>query len=212
MASEQLRSHAALFAGRINDTFHSGHPQWKPNNPLVKNALDRIIGHDKTFLRKLTDRMITRTKRDNLILETVKMYAPELGRPANGGQGKGAGKGKATNDNNNNNNNKGKGKGKGKGKNPATAFAQLRPCSAPNMIFYPDGTAAPVIDGNHIHIDLTGVAMMSKNLGIMEEMVAQGGQFAMQPLAIILPNTNKEALDRLDALPILHKFRPVPIT
>ena len=55
--------------------------------------------------------------------------------------------------------------------------------------------------------------MMSTNLGVnlMEKMVAQGGELAMQLLAIILPCTDKEALDRLDALPIIHKFRPLPI-
>ena len=82
------------------------------------------------------------------------------------------------------------------------------------MFFYSNGTAAPVIDADDIHLGLTGVAMMSTNKGIqfMEEVVAQGGQLARMPLAIIIPNTNKEALDRLDALPILHKFRPIPIT
>ena len=65
-----------------------------------------------------------------------------------------------------------------------------------------------------MHLGLTGVALMSLNKGVqfMEEVVSQGGHLAKMPLAIILPNTDKEALDRLDALPIFHKFCPIPIT
>ena len=52
--------------------------------------------------------------------------------------------------------------------------------------------------------------MMSAGAGIkiMEEMVAQGGALTTQPLAILIPSTDKGALDNLDAHGILHKFRP----
>ena len=52
--------------------------------------------------------------------------------------------------------------------------------------------------------------MMSTSAGIklMEEVVAQGGDLAIHPLAILIPCTDKGALDQLEALPIVHKFRP----
>ena len=113
------------------------------------------------------------------------------------------------NNNNYNNNNKGKSKGKGKGV-PATAFSQLRPCRNFDMFRMPDGSVAPILDGNIAHTDHTGVAMMSAGAGIklLEEIVAQGGDLTIQPLAILIPCTDKDALDRNDALGIVHKFRP----
>ena len=99
--------------------------------------------------------MHTTGMKDNLITEVVKMYAPELARASavggKGTHGKGSGH---SNKMPTNSNNKGKGKGKGKGKSaPATAFAQLRPCENINMFFMPDGSVAPVLDGNLTHTD-----------------------------------------------------------
>ena len=86
-------------------------------------------------------------------------------------------------------------------------------CDNINMFFLQDGSVDPVLDGNLTHTDHSGVAMMSTSSGIrlMEEMVAQGGDLALHHLAIILPCTDKEACDRLGALPIVHKFRPLHI-
>ena len=67
-----------------------------------------------------------------------------------------------------------------------------------------------MLGGNLTHTDHSGVAMMSTSecITLMEEMVAQGGDLAIHPLAILVPYTDKEALDQLEAPPIVHKFRP----
>ena len=61
---------------------------------------------------------------------------------------------------------------------------------------------------------MTGVKMMSIIAGIklLEGFMAQGGELGDQPLAILVPPTDKEALDRLDALQLSQRFRPLTIT
>ena len=71
-------------------------------------------------MKRLTERMVTSSKRDNLTINTIEMHTPELARAKDlAVNGKGDAKGKTTNNNSN------KGKGKGKGKNVVTTFAQL---------------------------------------------------------------------------------------
>ena len=198
--SNLMQSHSSLFAGRVNNAFHNGAPAWKPNHPKIKGVLKRTLSADKSFLKKL-ERMQTTNMKVSLILEVVKMYAPELARvstTASGGQGaQGKGTGKSNNKmHTNNNNNKGKGKGKGY----ALTFAQMEPDPGMDLFYYPDCTIAPTIVDDFVHLGLTGVKMMSITAGlkVMEEVIVQGGKLGDQPLAILAPPTHKEALDRLE--------------
>ena len=125
MAPNISQSHLALLAGRVNDAFHAGRPAWKPNATEIKKALMTILNTDRNFLNKL-ERMRCTSMTDNLVIELVHSYAPELARASPvGGKGKGKGNKMPTN-NTNNNNNKGKGKGKGKDKGQRHRQGHLR--------------------------------------------------------------------------------------
>ena len=84
MSHNITQSHLAVLAGRVNDAFHSGRPEWKPNAPLIKKTLALILDVDENYLNKV-ERMRCSSMTDDLVTELVKNYGPDLARANHGG-------------------------------------------------------------------------------------------------------------------------------
>ena len=197
----------STFAKRVNDAFHGGIPVYKNHDTQVHKAWKDITTNDKQFERTFA-RMFA-DKKDNVVKEAVRAHAPSLIQPKSAVNGKGKGKGI-----NDYYNNKGKGKGKGKaaGSAPnASTFVQQNLPDDMTLFYDPEGKPADIIKHSEMDWHSTGVALMSANQAqnLLREIGNQ--ELANQPLAILIPPTDWDFFDRLEALPFTRKFRPTTI-